>query len=62
MDGSPELVKLAKESNIKLQSQVAERFNPAISGIKGLDLKPMFIGNVSSGTVQSPRYRSECDS
>lgn len=43
MDEARELVKLAKESNIKLQVGHVERFNPAFLALKGLDLKPMFI-------------------
>jgi len=43
MDEARELVKLAKESNIKLQVGHVERFNPAFLAIKDLDLNPMFI-------------------
>lgn len=38
-----ELVKLAKESNIKLQVGHVERFNPAFIALKDVPLKPMFI-------------------
>jgi predicted dehydrogenase len=37
------LVKLAKESNIKMQVGHVERFNPAYLATEGLDLNPMFI-------------------
>lgn len=37
------LVKLAKESNIKLQVGHVERFNPAFLALKNVDLNPMFI-------------------
>jgi predicted dehydrogenase len=37
------LVKLAKESNIKMQVGHVERFNPAYLATQGLDLNPMFI-------------------
>ncbi len=37
------LVKLVKESNIKLQVGHVERFNPAFLAVKNLDLHPMFI-------------------
>lgn len=37
------LVKLAKESNIKLQVGHVERFNPAFLALKNTDLNPMFI-------------------
>jgi len=37
------LVKLAKESNIKMQVGHVERFNPAYLATHGLDLNPMFI-------------------
>lgn len=43
MDEARQLVKLAKESNIKLQVGHVERFNPAFLALKGFDLKPMFI-------------------
>ena len=43
MDEARALVKLAKESNIKLQVGHVERFNPAFLAIKDLDLNPMFI-------------------
>ncbi|WP_346236448.1 Gfo/Idh/MocA family protein [Niabella insulamsoli] len=43
MDEARQLVKLAKESNIKLQVGHVERFNPAFLALKGVDLKPMFI-------------------
>lgn len=37
------LVKLARESNIKLQVGHVERFNPAFLALKNVDLNPMFI-------------------
>jgi predicted dehydrogenase len=37
------LVKLVKESNIKLQVGHVERFNPAFLAVNNLDLHPMFI-------------------
>lgn len=43
MDEARELVKLAKESNIKLQVGHVERFNPAFLALKHVPLKPMFI-------------------
>jgi predicted dehydrogenase len=43
MDEARELVKLVKESNIKLQVGHVERFNPAYLAVKELDLNPMFI-------------------
>ncbi|MBZ4192110.1 Gfo/Idh/MocA family protein [Niabella beijingensis] len=43
MDEARELVKLAKESNIKLQVGHVERFNPAFLALKEVTLKPMFI-------------------
>ena len=38
-----ELVKLVKESHIKLQVGHVERFNPAFLAVKDFDLSPMFI-------------------
>ncbi len=43
MDEARELVKLTKESNIKVQVGHVERFNPAFLSIKDLELNPMFI-------------------
>jgi predicted dehydrogenase len=43
MDEAKELVKLVKESNIKLQVGHVERFNPAYLAIENLQLAPMFI-------------------
>jgi len=43
MEEARQLVKLAKESNIKLQVGHVERFNPAFLALKGIDLNPMFI-------------------
>src|SRR5579871_2974392 len=43
MDEARELVKLVKESNIKLQVGHVERFNPAYLAIESLQLSPMFI-------------------
>jgi predicted dehydrogenase len=43
MEEARSLVKLAKESNIKLQVGHVERFNPAFLALKGWNLNPMFI-------------------
>ena len=43
MDEARELVKLVKESNVKLQVGHVERFNPAYLALKNLNLNPMFI-------------------
>ncbi len=43
MEEARELVKLAKESNIKFQVGHVERFNPAFLAVQHLDLNPMFI-------------------
>lgn len=43
MHEAKELVKLVKESNIKLQVGHVERFNPAFLAIQNLHLSPMFI-------------------
>lgn len=43
MDEARQLVKLAKESNIKLQVGHVERFNPAFLALKEVNLTPMFI-------------------
>ncbi|TXH20593.1 MAG: Gfo/Idh/MocA family oxidoreductase [Chitinophagaceae bacterium] len=43
MDEGKELVKLAKESNIKLQVGHVERFNPAFLALKDVPLHPLFI-------------------
>jgi len=43
MDEAQALVKLVKESNIKLQVGHVERFNPAFLAVKDLKLNPMFI-------------------
>jgi predicted dehydrogenase len=43
MDEARELVKLVKESNVKLQVGHVERFNPAYLALKNLSLSPMFI-------------------
>lgn len=43
MEEAREIVKLVKESNIKLQVGHVERFNPAYLGVQHLDLNPMFI-------------------
>lgn len=43
MDEARQLVKLAQESNIKLQVGHVERFNPAFLALKGMELNPMFI-------------------
>jgi predicted dehydrogenase len=43
MDEARELVKLAKEANIKFQVGHVERFNPAFLSLKEYNLQPMFI-------------------
>jgi predicted dehydrogenase len=43
MDEAHILVKLVKESGVKLQVGHVERFNPAFLAIKDLELNPMFI-------------------
>jgi predicted dehydrogenase len=43
MQEAEELVKLVKESRIKLQVGHVERFNPAFLAVKDFDLNPMFI-------------------
>ncbi|MBI3883188.1 MAG: Gfo/Idh/MocA family oxidoreductase [Sphingobacteriales bacterium] len=43
MNEARELVKLAKEANIKFQIGHVERFNPALLALKGHTLEPMFI-------------------
>ncbi len=43
IEEAQQLVKLVKESNIKLQVGHVERFNPAFLSIKNADLHPMFI-------------------
>jgi predicted dehydrogenase len=43
MDEAHELVKLAQESDIKLQVGHVERFNPAFLALKDTELNPMFI-------------------
>ncbi len=43
MDEARELVKLAKESNVKMQVGHVERFNPAYLATKDIELNPMFI-------------------
>ena len=43
MEEARALVKLAKESNIKLQVGHVERFNPAFLALKEVELNPMFI-------------------
>jgi predicted dehydrogenase len=43
MEEAEELLKLVKESNIRLQVGHVERFNPAYLAVKNLDLHPMFI-------------------
>src|SRR5260221_362528 len=43
MDEARELVKLAKEANIKFQVGHVERFNPAFLALKEYKLLPMFI-------------------
>lgn len=43
MDEAQQLVKLVKESGVKLQVGHVERFNPAFLAIKNVSLNPMFI-------------------
>ncbi len=43
MDEARQLVKLAKEANIKFQVGHVERFNPAFLALKEYNLQPMFI-------------------
>jgi len=43
MEEARELVKLAKEANIKFQVGHVERFNPAFLALKDIHLDPMFI-------------------
>ncbi len=43
IEEAQQLVKLVKESNIKLQVGHVERFNPAYLSLKGMALNPMFI-------------------
>jgi predicted dehydrogenase len=43
MDEARELLKLAKEANIKFQVGHVERFNPAFLALKGYTINPMFI-------------------
>ena len=43
MDEARELLKLAKEANIKFQVGHVERFNPAFLALKGYNINPMFI-------------------
>ncbi|MBI1344016.1 MAG: gfo/Idh/MocA family oxidoreductase [Terrimonas sp.] len=43
MDEARQLVKLARESDVKFQVGHVERFNPAFLAVKDLDLNPLFI-------------------
>jgi predicted dehydrogenase len=43
MSEAKDLVKLVKESNIKLQVGHVERFNPAYLALQGVTLNPMFV-------------------
>jgi predicted dehydrogenase len=43
MGEARELIKLVRESNIKLQVGHVERFNPAFLALEGVTLQPMFI-------------------
>jgi predicted dehydrogenase len=43
MEEARTLLKLVKESNIKLQVGHVERFNPAFLALEGISLQPMFI-------------------
>jgi predicted dehydrogenase len=43
MDEARTLLKLVKESNVKMQVGHVERFNPAFLALEGIPLQPMFI-------------------
>jgi predicted dehydrogenase len=43
MGEARELIKLVRESNVKLQVGHVERFNPAFLALEGVELQPMFI-------------------
>src|SRR5688572_12940954 len=43
MEEAKEILKLIRESNVKMQVGHVERFNPAFLAIEGLKLNPMFI-------------------
>lgn len=43
MEEARQLVKLVKESNVKMQVGHVERFNPAFLALRGVPLNPMFI-------------------
>ncbi|HSZ33628.1 MAG TPA: Gfo/Idh/MocA family oxidoreductase, partial [Puia sp.] len=43
MEEARTILKLVKESNVKLQVGHVERFNPAFLALEGIDLHPMFI-------------------
>lgn len=43
MDEAREILKLAKEANIKFQVGHVERFNPAFLALKNMEIAPMFI-------------------
>ena len=43
MEEARTLLKLVKESNVKLQVGHVERFNPAFLALEGIPLQPMFI-------------------
>lgn len=43
LDEAKELIKLSKDSDIKIQVGHVERFNPALTSLEKYDLKPMFI-------------------
>lgn len=43
MDEAKELLKLIRESNVKMQVGHVERFNPAFLALESLELNPMFI-------------------
>jgi predicted dehydrogenase len=43
MDEAKEILKLAKEANIKFQVGHVERFNPAFLALQAYDLQPMFV-------------------
>jgi predicted dehydrogenase len=43
MDEARTILKLVKESNVKLQVGHVERFNPAFLALEGIPLQPMFI-------------------
>src|SRR5579862_4235316 len=51
VDEAKELVKLVRESNVKFQVGYAERFNPALSRIQRMELRPRLIDAENLGIV-----------